>query len=243
MRRRYSNTERRFRNPVNYLWWQPNTATEGAPDKPFPGEHQWMNFDVGSNDLPDLLNVAALSFDTPEQTRYGSVSAGAVWEESPDNVGQKVPLNARLLYTTGKVHVSMQVGETILARLAIFDLPSTLQTAANSAKPAAVTNSDFASWFWANDTSVQGWLGQRRPRQPYVPLWWRDVIMVPRRGGDAIQGIAARTFQVKIRHPTGNVRNSDSSAMALVLGTRSRGGSTYPLGMDVMTLLKTSYVV
>jgi len=56
-------------------------------------------------------------------------------------------------------------------------------------------------------------------------------------------GSVARKVPIKIRHPTQNVRNSDSSALCFLVGTRGRGGNTYPTGLDTMLLLKTSYVV
>jgi len=242
MRRRYSSS-RRFANPVNYLWWQPNTYTEGNPDQPFPGEHQWVNANIGSNDAPIITNVAALSYDTPEQTRYGSISGAATWDESPDNVGQRVPLNARLLWTTGTVHVNLSCQDTTLVRVAIFD-QFTDPAAGTQADPTTATTSAFGNWFWTNDTSIMGQRAHRRPNSPWMPIWWRDAIFVPKAlGASANNGLAHKAFKVKLRHPTGNVRNSDSSAMVLVIGTRTRGGSTYPLGADYMTLLKTSYVV
>jgi len=245
-RRSYGSRARRFENPVNYLWWQPNTETEQAPDDPFPGEHQWINLPVGSNGAPEVLNVSALSFDTPEQTRYGSVTAGATWDESPATVGQRVPLNARLLYTSGKVVVNLSVNETTCVRVAIFELPSDLATG-TAAEPSSVLSGvggQAFNWFWTNDTSVQAWNGRRRGKSPYVPIWWRDAWMTPRNVSEnQFGGSVTKVFNVKIRHPTGNVRNSDSSMMALMIGNRARGGNTYPSGMDVMTLLKTSFVV
>lgn len=243
-RRRSYSRARRFENPVNYLFWQPNLFTEGQPDTPFPGEHQWVNGGVGSNDVPNTFVLSNLSFDTPEQTRYGAPGAAVTWEESPLNVGQKVPLNARLLWTTGTVHINLRVNDTCLVRLALFETPTNLQTAAASAKPAVITSSEILNWFWTNDTSVQSWRGMRRPRSVNVPLWHRDAVLVPYNAADGVfAGNVAKTFKVKVRHPTGNVRNSDASALQLVVGTRCRGGSTFPTGFDAMTVLKTSFVV
>lgn len=245
MRRAYSRS-RRLENPVNYFWWQPNSSSGTYPSVPFPGEHQWTNFQVGSNDIPNVNNLSSLSFDTPEQTRFGSQFRGEVWNESPDNVGQKVPLNARLLWTTGKVHVNLKVPDTTLVRVAVFEAPSSLISSALSAGPADIANGvagNLLSYFWGNDTSVQTWRSQRRPNSPYYPLWTRNAVMVPRFTSEGDTGQVAHTFNIKIRHPTGNVRNSDASALILLMGTRARGGDIFTTGADTMVLLRTSFVV
>jgi len=251
-RRRY-NPARRLSNPVNYWSW-PMIIPGGTNANP---SHRWNVFDIGSNDAPSIEMIGNLSLDTPENSRFASGNLGASW--SPTTVSSYtsyVPLNARLLYTSGNVLVSSNANDVTLIRLAMFKIPSELMVANVSSKPSAWiagVEGMAHAWMWpaetvggASEYSLDSYRAARGGRHPAMPIWKKDFLLIPRAPFDsatACNGVAARDVPIRFRHPTGNAGNSDSSGYAFFVGSRTNSGSTFETGGSYMLNLRTSYVV
>jgi len=248
MRRRYS-TERRFRNPVNYISW-PVVEIQDVTPVPLAPADKWYLFDVGSNDNPNVWFAASMYPDTPQSIRYGSSFDGNSYaSEVPENSPMRPPINARPLWTVGKIMVTIRGPDPTLFKVGIFKTPLNMPfSAAASVTPTdgmADVAGNVLNWFWRPGFERDAVRGMRRNPSIFQPIWEREHLFKPTYSGNA--GVASSTathvFPVKIRHKDGEALNTDNTAYQVLIGSRNRGGSIVEDGGDIIVRLRTSYVV